>query len=233
MNILPANLPKERYYWLLGVCFSKVTYLKHRYARFTWDTDEKFVKQVASIFRIGPRLYMCIEESEKFGFHFPQRFRDYRSFFSNRGIIPGKEKRKFPEIPNNQIRHFIRGYFDAQSSIFKEERRRNPRISIHFSNRSFGKKFVNILFQNGIYKRERDIELDKLIELYKTRRRKSWETKLQGINIYKFYKLIYWHPYPITFRLRVKKDFDEMIGNLKIEEIDLKIKLINPKVNFI
>lgn len=218
MNILPANIPEERYYWLLGVCFSKVTFLKQKrqanicyYSRFTWDTEKKFVEQVRNIFRINAEIYRHKEESEKFGFHFPQRFSDYRSFFFDREIVPNKEKRKFPEIPTNQVRHFIRGYFDAQSSIFKEEKRRGPRVSIHFSNRSFGKKFVNRLFLSGIYKLEHDIELNKPLELHKIRNRKSWEIKLQGKNLLKFYRYIYAHPYPVTYRTSVKKKYDELI----------------------
>ena len=157
MNIFPVNMPTEQYYWLLGVCFSKITFLPRRQEafeylepRFTYMTDKDFVVFIKNILGVKGELYQARQGSSKnrYGFGFYDSSYDYSNFFLANGIVRFKEKREFPWVPNNMLSNFIRGYFDAQSSISISKNR----VIINFCNLNFGSRFSNVLMQNGIAK---------------------------------------------------------------------------------
>jgi intein/homing endonuclease len=72
----------------------------------------------------------------------------------NYGVIPNKtDKIIFPELPNELIRHFIRGYFDGDGSICERKHKKGPSdlaCSFTCGSLPFLEKLRQILFENDI-----------------------------------------------------------------------------------
>ena len=237
IDIFPYGTPEETKYWLLGICFSNVLYEKNikwgkefLYPRFDSNWEYNFVKQVRDLFRIDIEIHSKSQtESEKeksykeqWWFSFPQRKKDYRSFFHDIGITHPKKSRHFPIIPEEILPHFIRGYFDCQSGIHRE----NNLVSISFNNRYFGEGFRDSLSIFGISKLAKRWWEEKRgpLMLHPDSSSESWQIKLGGRNLNKFYTLLYEFPYRITFRRSKKKEFDQFLNRP-----NLRTKIETPK----
>lgn len=72
----------------------------------------------------------------------------------NHGVIPNKtDKIIFPELSNELIRHFIRGYFDGDGSICERKHKKGPSdlaCSFTCGSLPFLEKLRQILFENNI-----------------------------------------------------------------------------------
>jgi hypothetical protein len=229
-NIFPDDAPDELKWWLLGVCCSKVTYIRQKkhghyvvYPKFTSVSDKEFVEQVKSAFKVHtktqrkktkrPRLTKRRRRLKtQWCFNFPQGQRDFRSFFAQIGIRPIKENRYFPVESGGEVRHFMRGYIEAQSSAFIPKRPL-AEVSIHFASVELGMQCSNILFEFGLGQMTTGGELTKPFSLYKVAGRKSWEMKIRGRMISGLCNLLYAFDYRITFRKSAFLEFQRVLGN--------------------
>jgi hypothetical protein len=67
----------------------------------------------------------------------------------NLGCVPNKSKKdlSLPNISNNLIKHFIRGYFDGDGNIYIY----NGNVNVSFyGNKHLLKEIQNFLFENGV-----------------------------------------------------------------------------------
>lgn len=100
------------------------------------------------------------------------------------GLFPAKSRKvKFPEIPPKYVKHFIRGCWDGDGSVFYEKRRAHYLIA-HFVSGSqhFIKSLVEHLKKAGLPERT----------IYKTKgRRPSYYIKYSGYPCKKLYHFLY------------------------------------------
>jgi intein-encoded DNA endonuclease-like protein len=160
-------MPIEAYYWLLGVCFSKITYdgcrreaFEFHRASLTYITEKEFARYLKEdVFKLDVSLIKVKQGKSqvRYGFHFPESKDTYAHHFQSRGILVHKEKREFPDIDKKYIAHFIRGYFDSQNSIHLRESASHFSIYIfiNFSNYNFANVFVTFLHRNNIKRKKR------------------------------------------------------------------------------
>jgi hypothetical protein len=100
------------------------------------------------------------------------------------GLSPAKSRIvKFPEVPPEYVKHFIRGCWDGDGSVFSEKRRPQYLIA-HFvsGSRRFIRSMVEYLKKAGLPERT----------IYKTRgRRPSYYIKYSGYQCKKLYHFFY------------------------------------------
>jgi len=234
-GIFPYDTPDERKWWLLGVCCSKVTYIKQKrqgivvyYPKLTSISEIEFVEQVRAAFGINLPIHEIPPPkpgyNTQYFFHFPQSERDYFKFFTSEGVLPGKSNRRMPPCGGDSERHFMRGYFEAQISPFFSKRHRSE-ISIHFASTQLGKQFTNALLSYGMGQGVTLLEpegdspyggqkVTSPFELYKVKGANSWEIKIRGRLISDLCDLLYsGFEYPITYRNSVYQQLSRVMLN--------------------
>lgn len=72
----------------------------------------------------------------------------------DKGVFPSKtDKITFPNLPNDLVRHFIRGYFDGDGSICERKHKKGPSdlaCSFTCGSVKFLEELRSVLFQNNI-----------------------------------------------------------------------------------
>jgi hypothetical protein len=231
-------MPVEAYYWLLGVCFSKITYSESRREAFkylrpslTYITEEKFARYLKEdIFNLDVSLIKVKQGKSqgRYGFHFPESRDTYAHHFQSRGILIHKERREFPDIDKKFAAHFIRGYFECQNSIQLRKRETemfpgllsygllSKRVTHIFPGIYVYINFSNYDFANTFvtFLYRNNIQQKKKNEPLKIHPRvnkRTWKVFIIGENVLKFYNYIYDFPFPILFRESAKKKFDEAL----------------------
>lgn len=72
----------------------------------------------------------------------------------DKGVVPNKTNIiEFPNIPDNLVNHFIRGYFDGDGSVCERKHKKGPSdlaCSFTCGSVKFLEELRSILFQNGI-----------------------------------------------------------------------------------
>lgn len=109
--------------WLLGVLFPKSVISQGRTQQLIFCSTRKLlVEEVASALAIPGVVSRRLTPT------LPQYFittsnKELIEKLIQKGLVPLKKERKFPDIPDQSIWHFLRGFFDSQSWILAKQRR--------------------------------------------------------------------------------------------------------------
>lgn len=229
-GIFPHNTPLERKYWLLGVCFSRITYCGQKrqgrlvlYPLLTSDSDIYFVKQIHKLLDISTDIRTIPPRKTghltQYCFSFPQSDEDYTAFFLGMGIVQNKRNRQFPVLEGNLARHFFRGYVEAQCGISAPTSARLDKItalksiivSVHFANRGMAEAFRDFLFNRSIGRVSQLENVTRPLSVYSLRKGGTFEIKLRWHNMAGFYQLLYDFPKRITSRRSIRKALGECV----------------------
>lgn len=69
------------------------------------------------------------------------------------GFVKQREKRLFPNISEEYLPHFMRGFFDAHGSCYILKERKRTRVKLSYESKEFLETVVGILFRLGIVKK--------------------------------------------------------------------------------
>lgn len=122
------------------------------------------------------------------------------------GITPNKSlDMKFPEVPAEYLRHFVRGFFDGDGSVYLESGK-SIRVKLLSGSKEFIIKLNNLLVKNGFSDRYISGGTPSTPNAYFIRYNADEEAR-------KFYNFIYEGVTDIMYYSRKKKIFQEYFGN--------------------
>lgn len=155
----------------------------------------------------------------------------------NLGLSPNKSRTmEFPDMPQEFLRHFIRGCWDGDGSVHIEGNKINAKY--YCGSLNFIQRLVQELYKIGIYKKRPPsdrTDAEKMwldypdgrfpLKIHQEKRSKSYYIKLDSIeNIKKLYHYLYDGVDAEQYLSRKYKVFENYIGKLEEEVYDLQLE---------
>jgi transcriptional regulator with XRE-family HTH domain len=129
------------------------------------------------------------------------------------GFIKPRGKRIFPDIPEEYLPHFIRGFFDAHGTCYLQKARKRIFIKLSYQSRKFMETIVNILFQIEIVKSR---PAGRPLTIYPDLRAEHYYIKiLTKRNVKKFFSYVYQNSNP---KMRDERNYKRFCKKLEKAE---------------
>ena len=190
--------------WLFGVLFPKSTFgVPPTRQLLFWSTRKSLVEQVATALEI-PRDIGHRPTDRKTQYFITIASRELIRKLEQKGLVPLKKNRKLPDVPNEYIWHFLRGFFDTQSSIFIS----SHRWGVGFARRDVVEKINDVFYRLAGIKNLRTKEPCKI---FYSERGHQWYFRIGGINLERLYKFLYGDISNIAFNKDKKEQFDKLL----------------------
>ncbi len=202
--------------WLFGVLFPKSSIKKDPYPQLVfWSTRKSLVKQVASALGICSKDVGVKFTNVKTQYFVTIENRELSQNLAQRGLVRLKKMRKFPNIPKEFIWHFLRGFFDCESSIIPSSRR----WGVGFARKDVVEKVRDIFYEEaGI----ENLRTGCPYKIFYSPKGHHWYFRIGSVNLLRLYQRLYDDIDHIMYDRSKKKQFDNLLNISRLQQRSFK-----------
>lgn len=190
--------------WIFGVLFPKAVITLHPWPRLVfWSTRKPLVERVASALGVSGRIGANRTRTKTLYFTTIAR-RELIDRFQELGLVRLKKRRRFPDIPQACICHFLRGFFDCESSIIPS----NRRWGVGFARKDVVEKIRDIFYEEaGI----ENLRTGCAYKIFYSPKGHHWYFRIGGINLVRLHEYLYNDVDNIMYNEDKKDQFDKLL----------------------
>lgn len=195
--------------WMFGVLFPKAVITLDPWPQLVfWSTRKRLVERVASALGVSGRTGADRSRTKTLYFTTIGK-QEVIDRFQELGLVHLKKRRRFPDIPAEFRWHFLRGFFDCESSIIRS----NRRWGVGFARKDVVQTIRDIFYKDaGIA----NLKTNRPYKIFYSQKGHEWYFRIGGVNLLKLHQRLYEDADAILWDKEKKRQFDSLLESSRI-----------------